>query len=224
VGIEVGQVAVLVAATVVFVGLDRLLDALRTPSPFRLRVVGVSAAIAVVATGWAVERSPGSVRRLARMARRALQGACLLALPLAPRAAEAHPIHSTLTEIKHDPGGAHARHLRARVRRRLRRGAPAPRRAAAQLGGGGLRLRGHAFYAGRGAPGAPVHLVRRAPAGDRVWLCLRAPAPAATGRLVVHNRIHFELFEDQVNVVQATLGGRRQSVLFTRGDGPKPLR
>jgi hypothetical protein len=58
VGIEVGQVAVLVAATVVFVGLDRLLDALRTPSPFRLRVVGVSAAIAVVAAGWAVERSP----------------------------------------------------------------------------------------------------------------------------------------------------------------------
>jgi hypothetical protein len=58
VGIEVGQVAVLVAATVVFAGLDRLLDALRTPSPFRLRVVGVSAAIAVVAAGWAVERSP----------------------------------------------------------------------------------------------------------------------------------------------------------------------
>jgi hypothetical protein len=58
VGIEVGQVAVLVAATVLFAGLDRLLDALRTPSPFRLRVVGVSAAIAVVAAGWAVERSP----------------------------------------------------------------------------------------------------------------------------------------------------------------------
>lgn len=58
VGIEVGQVAVLVAATVLFTGLDRLLDALRTPSPFRLRVVGVSAAIAVVAAGWAVERSP----------------------------------------------------------------------------------------------------------------------------------------------------------------------
>lgn len=58
VGIEVGQVAVLVAATVVFAGLDRLLDALRTPSPFRLRVVGVSSAIAVVAAVWAVERSP----------------------------------------------------------------------------------------------------------------------------------------------------------------------
>ncbi len=58
VGIEVGQVAVLVVATVLFAGLDRLLDALRTPSPFRLRVVGVSAAIAVVAAGWAVERSP----------------------------------------------------------------------------------------------------------------------------------------------------------------------
>jgi hypothetical protein len=57
-----------------------------------------------------------------------------------------------------------------------------------------------------------------------VWLCLRAPAPRAAARLTVHNRMHFELFEDQVNVVQATLGGRRRSELFTRGDGPKPLR
>ncbi len=57
-GIEAGQVAVLVAATVLFAGVDRALGALRTPSPFRLRVVGVSAAIAVVAAGWAVQRSP----------------------------------------------------------------------------------------------------------------------------------------------------------------------
>jgi len=57
-GIEAGQVAVLAAATVLFAGLDRLLDGLRAPSPFRLRVVAVSAVIAVVAAGWAVERSP----------------------------------------------------------------------------------------------------------------------------------------------------------------------
>ena len=57
-GIEAGQVAVLVAATVLFAGLDRLLDGLRAPSPFRLRVVAVSSVIAVVAAGWAVERSP----------------------------------------------------------------------------------------------------------------------------------------------------------------------
>ena len=57
-GIEAGQVAVLVAATVLFAGLDRLLGGLRAPSPFRLRVVAVSAVIAVVAAGWAVERSP----------------------------------------------------------------------------------------------------------------------------------------------------------------------
>ncbi|MET0400720.1 MAG: HupE/UreJ family protein [Longimicrobiaceae bacterium] len=57
-GIEAGQVAVLAAATVLFAGLDRLLGGLRAPSPFRLRVVAVSAVIAVVAAGWAVERSP----------------------------------------------------------------------------------------------------------------------------------------------------------------------
>jgi hypothetical protein len=57
-GIEAGQVAVLAAATVLFAALDRLLGGLRAPSPFRLRVVAVSAVIAVVAAGWAVERSP----------------------------------------------------------------------------------------------------------------------------------------------------------------------
>lgn len=57
-GIEAGQVAVLAAATLLFAGLDRLLGELRAPSPFRLRVVAVSAVIAVVAAGWAVERSP----------------------------------------------------------------------------------------------------------------------------------------------------------------------
>jgi hypothetical protein len=62
VGIEVGQIAVLVVITALFAGLDGLLTRLRaplaSPSPFRLRVVSVSLLVAVVAAGWAVERSP----------------------------------------------------------------------------------------------------------------------------------------------------------------------
>ena len=33
-----------------------------------------------------------------------------------------------------------------------------------------------------------------------------------------------EVFGDQVNVVQASYDGRRETLLFTPGDGAKPLR
>lgn len=62
VGIEVGQIVVLLIAGVVLAGLDWVLTRFRLPaalpSPYRLRVVAVSLLVAVVATGWAVERSP----------------------------------------------------------------------------------------------------------------------------------------------------------------------
>jgi hypothetical protein len=62
VGLEVGQIAVLALAALVLAGLDWVLARFRLPaalpSPYRLRVVAVSLVVAVIATGWAVERSP----------------------------------------------------------------------------------------------------------------------------------------------------------------------
>jgi len=39
----------------------------------------------------------------------------------------------------------------------------------------------------------------------------------------VHARLLFDLYEDQINIVQARYEGRRVSLLFSRGDPPKPL-
>ena len=164
------------------------------------------------------------MRGLVRALRRALPGACLLALAPAARDAEAHPIHSTLTEITHDPA---ARTLDVSVRvfaddfgtALQRRGGPPRSWEAAAFAYAATHF---TLLAGRRALPFTWCGVRRQ--GIVMWLCLRAPAPRAAGKLTVHNRMHFELFEDQVNVVQATLGGRRHSVLFTRGDGPKALR
>ena len=39
----------------------------------------------------------------------------------------------------------------------------------------------------------------------------------------VRSAILCETFRDQVNIVQASYGGRRQTLLFTPGDGPKTL-
>ena len=65
VGIELGQVLVLVAAALAFAGVDHGLERLRrhdtwlpSPSALRLRVVGVSVVVIAVAARWALERSP----------------------------------------------------------------------------------------------------------------------------------------------------------------------
>jgi HupE / UreJ protein len=62
VGIELGQIVVLLAAAAVFVGVDSALRRIPRragwPDAFQLRLITVSAAITLVATGWAVERFP----------------------------------------------------------------------------------------------------------------------------------------------------------------------
>ncbi|MGQ0713060.1 MAG: HupE/UreJ family protein [Gemmatimonadaceae bacterium] len=62
VGIELGQIAILALAGVALVGLDLLIGRVRGHatrlSALRLRAVGVSVAVALVASYWAVERVP----------------------------------------------------------------------------------------------------------------------------------------------------------------------
>ncbi|MBC7841691.1 MAG: HupE/UreJ family protein [Gemmatimonadaceae bacterium] len=62
VGIELGQIVVLLVAAAVFLGADAALRGLPRragwPDAFQLRLITVSAAITLVATGWAVERFP----------------------------------------------------------------------------------------------------------------------------------------------------------------------
>ena len=62
VGIELGQIVVLVAAAGLLAGLDRAITALHHPTPgwpaLRVRVVAVSLAVVAVGSVWAVERRP----------------------------------------------------------------------------------------------------------------------------------------------------------------------
>lgn len=61
-GLEVGQLLVLLLISLLFAGMDWLIAATGLPtrnaSAFRLRVATVSVAVAVVATAWAFERVP----------------------------------------------------------------------------------------------------------------------------------------------------------------------
>lgn len=62
VGLEVGQLVVLLAAGALLTGVDQVLGRLREWrggwSPFRIRVGAVSIAIGVIAAGWAAQRLP----------------------------------------------------------------------------------------------------------------------------------------------------------------------
>lgn len=58
---------------------------------------------------------------------------------------------------------------------------------------------------------------------DLVWLCFRA-RNAARGGLLIADRIFHDLYDDQINVVQAKSDGRTTNLLFTKGDEAKPIR
>ena len=63
VGIELGQICVLVLTFTAFMAVDRLIATLRLsgvgrPAPVRIRAVAVSSIVLLIAARWAVERAP----------------------------------------------------------------------------------------------------------------------------------------------------------------------
>lgn len=60
--------------------------------------------------------------------------------------------------------------------------------------------------------------------GDLLWLCAEATVtPEQLRRLTIRDQMLCELFPDQVNVVRIADGASTKSMLFTRGDGEKPI-
>ncbi|HKE89375.1 MAG TPA: DUF6702 family protein [Gemmatimonadales bacterium] len=59
-------------------------------------------------------------------------------------------------------------------------------------------------------------------AADVTWIRLAVPVQRREG-LRLRNAFLFERFSDQVNIVQSDVAGETHTILFTSGDGPKPL-
>ncbi|MDQ6828304.1 MAG: hypothetical protein M3081_05505 [Gemmatimonadota bacterium] len=139
-----------------------------------------------------------------------------------------HPLHTSLTEITYtaidhrahitiklfadDFGNAVARRTSDQM---------SPR---APLTDAAMFTYVKSYFTLSGKDGKPVALEwggsRRT--GDLVWITLTAPVPGLSG-VRVHNRLMFDTFNDQANIVQAMYDGSRQSLLFTRDDAPKTL-
>ena len=142
---------------------------------------------------------------------------------IAPRA-YSHPLHTTLTELTVASDGSVQIVIRAFVddfsaavtRRTVPRGAPIAtppdsataryiRESVVLTDGGGRRVT------------LAVTNVRRT--DDLLWITLRAPALARVAEARLTNRVLFERWDDQVNIVQASVGARRQTLLFTKREG-----
>jgi len=166
-----------------------------------------------------------------RRPRTAVLSVALLGALATVRHVEAHPLHSTITELVVDPA-------RGAVRATIRVFADDLRSAVMRAARGrSLPPDGPAWDAAVLAYARSVVSVRNARGealalracgtrrtGDLLWLCLEGEVARDAGVLQVRNAMLCELFEDQVNVVQGTVGGTRRSLLFVRGDRFKPFR
>ncbi|MEP6494098.1 MAG: DUF6702 family protein [bacterium] len=152
------------------------------------------------------------------------------AIGVAPRMADAHPLHTTLTEVTVDQ----SRHtVRAVVRvfiDDLSTGVVRQHRgAAANPTGDALDTQATAYvqaaFAVVDAGGKPAELhtcgVRKN--SELLWVCVEATVAGDLRAVAVRNTVLCDVFTDQVNIVQVGDGKGSRSVLFTRGDRAKRL-
>lgn len=134
----------------------------------------------------------------------------LLALALS-----AHPLHTTMTELTEDR--AHGV-VRATIRvfaddfGKARGATPELTYVTSNFG-----------FADRSGRSLALRSCGTRTTGDLLWICVEASSAEGLSSLKVRNGILSDLFDDQVNVVQGTVAGARRSLLFTKGDRPKPL-
>lgn len=143
-----------------------------------------------------------------------------LAVPLAVALLAGHPLHTTHTDLIESEGEVTL----------LVRAFSDDLRAAVSRQEGGVTDSSLARYVQRtvvltdgGGRPLPLTWVGEETRGDVTLLRLRAARPGGLSGIRVIQRMHMELFDDQVNVLQASYADRRVSLLFVPGDPPKRL-
>lgn len=133
-----------------------------------------------------------------------------------------HPLHTTLTTIEWRPDRRTlqiaVRLFTQDLREALPSVSPPPDAAVCRYARQAIVVR-----AGSGRT-LPATRCTVGDTADLTWIRLETPATTLAG-VTVLSAFLFELFSDQVNVVQASgaTGGRSRTLLFTKGDEPKPI-
>ena len=145
----------------------------------------------------------------------------LLFLPL--RAAVAHPLHTTITELTLDAGGRKVRAVIRIFANDFDAAVAGPRRGPTDAAARQAYLASR--FVLRAADGRQIPLRWRGSrvTDDLLWIELEGDAPAGVRGGTVLSSVAADLFSDQVNIVKARYAGRERTLLFTRGAGPKKL-
>jgi uncharacterized protein DUF6702 len=158
---------------------------------------------------------------------RSVMAVLTVAFVASARTAWSHPLHTTLTEIAIDStDGAMRLTIRAFAddfSAVVARHAGKPRPADYNVSDADIASYVAAAVSVEDASGGRAPLtwggLRRT--GDLMWVTVRVPSVRSLRGVKVATTLLFEVFNDQVNIVQANAEGRRHSVLFTAGDGRK---
>jgi hypothetical protein len=135
----------------------------------------------------------------------------------------AHPMHTAVVEISYQPMSGLAV-IRIRAFRDDFEAAVPPTPSGVAADSAMARYIGRALHiTDRAGRALPLRWEGAEQSGDVVVLKLTAPAPAGLQGSKVLSALLCERFEDQVNIVRASYGGRTTTVLFIRGDRAKAL-
>ncbi|MEJ7759124.1 MAG: DUF6702 family protein [Gemmatimonadaceae bacterium] len=171
--------------------------------------------------------------RKARIGTLFLQAALAISAVFLPSRVSAHPIHTSLAEVVHEASSRTVRislrvfvddyttaslaHVRWLASRRPPRTAPDGQSPFVTYAQAAFRV---TDATGRRIPLTSCGGRRN---GDLMWLCLKGSAPRGLSGLSITSHVLFDMYRDQINIVQAAYGGRKTSLLFTRGDGARKL-
>jgi hypothetical protein len=173
-------------------------------------------------------RSAFRGRRLTRWSpRRVVAVAAALAagsLAAVARQAYSHPLHTTLTQVTVRADGALELVLRAFVDDFAaavseRRAVPAAATSTPHDSATARYLEARLVLADAAGQRLPLRIAGIRRASDVIWVTLRSTGTSPGSPVRLTNRVLFERFDDQVNIVQASVAGRRQTLLFTKREG-----
>ncbi len=149
-------------------------------------------------------------------------------LLLVSRVADAHAIHTTVTQLTADSRGltvmirAFADDLSSSVASHAGRPAPADHSVPEA---DALRYVQTQFMIGT----AQRRIITFESCGlrraeDMYWLCVRVPSVRGLAGVAIRNQMLTELHADQINIVQVDDRGVRQTLLFRKGSAPSTIR
>lgn len=131
--------------------------------------------------------------------------------------ARAHPMHNTITELSEDRARGT---VRAMIRVFADDYGSVLRRSKKQP----LEYVASTFaLIGRDGRAIALHSCGIREQSGVVWLCVEGDSREGLGALQLRANVLCDLYDDQINVVQATVGGVRRSFLFTRGAKARSL-